>query len=526
MFQLPSCRPPLPPPLLLLLLLPLPLPLQLLLLLPLLLPLQLSAATLHVGSGQPYPSLNAAVAAVQAGDTIEIHDGAYPGGLFFANLKGNAAQWITIRGAAGETVIFEGGSNAIQLTDPAYLHFKNLIFQHQTGNGVNTDDGGSYATPAHHLIFENCTFRDMAASGNNDLLKLSGLDDFEVRNCTFLNGAGGGSGIDMVGCHRGLIRGNYFENMGSNAIQAKGGTEHIRIEANFFKNCGQRTLNLGGSTGLPFFRPDTAHFEAANLQVYSNFIVGSVAAVAYVGAVNVEVVNNTIYLPERWVLRILQETVDPDRFLECGDNSFVNNIVVRNASLSTETNIGPDTRPETFLFSNNLWYHLDNSNWNGPSIPVADPNMIINQNPLLNDPAGGDCHIPANSPAVGAGLGVPKPALDFYRQGFATPRSIGAAEGLPVSGIQSAAAVPGWQLFPNPSPDGRFWLNLELPRHMPVRIDVLDGAGRWLKNVFAGELPAGKSTLPVQVTEAKGLYLLRLTDGKNVWVQKVVVSGG
>lgn len=410
----------------------------------------ISAATLHVGAGHPYPNLSAAVAAVQAGDTIEIHAGTYSGGLFFSNLKGTAAQWISIRGAAGETVVFQGGNNAIQLSDPEYLHFKNLIFQQQTGNGFNTDDGSSYATPAQYIIFEKCTFRDMAVSGNNDLLKLSGLDDFEIRNCTFLNGAAGGSGIDMVGCHRGLIRDNYFENMGSNAIQAKGGTEHIRIEGNFFKNCGQRTLNLGGSTGLAFFRPDTAHFEAANLQVYSNIIIGSVAAVAYVGSVNVEVVNNTIYLPEKWVLRILQETVDPTRFLPCGDNSFVNNLVVRNAGLSTETNIGPNTLPQTFVFSNNFWQHLDNPNWNGPSIPVAEPNSIINQNPLFSDPANSDFHIPANSPAVGTGLAVNAPLLDFYQQGFTSPRSIGAAEGMPVSGVLEQTTSDGFQVFPNP----------------------------------------------------------------------------
>ncbi len=484
---------------------------------------KLQAATLHVGAGQTYPALPAAIATVQAGDTIEIHNGSYPGGLFFANLKGAAAQWITIRGAAGETVIFEGGSNAIQLTDPAYLHFKNLTFQHQTGNGFNTDDGGSYATPAHHIIFENCIFRDMAASGNNDLLKLSGLDDFEIRQCTFLNGAGGGSGVDMVGCHRGVIRGNIFENMGSNAIQAKGGTEHIRIEGNFFKNCGQRTLNLGGSTGLQFFRPDTAHFEAANLQVYANLIVGSVAAVAYVGSVNVEVVNNTIYLPERWVLRILQETVDPDRFLACGDNFFENNIVVRDAGLSTETNIGPNTRPETFAFSNNLWFHTGNPNWNGPSIPAPETNGIINQNPQLPDPANGNCQIPPGSPAVGAGLDVPAPVRDFYGQLYAMARSIGAAEGMPVSGVHGAPAEMSWQVSPNPSA-GLFWISLELPAQTPLRIDLFDRAGRLYAPIFSGTLPGGRHNLPVSVLPASGVFLLQLSTAQKSWTKKVVLT--
>lgn len=88
---------------------------------------QVSAATLHVGPGQTYSNLQSAVAAVQPGDTIEIHAGAYPGGLFFGNLKGTASHWITIRAAAGETVIFEGGGNAIQMSDPAYLHLNGRL---------------------------------------------------------------------------------------------------------------------------------------------------------------------------------------------------------------------------------------------------------------------------------------------------------------------------------------------------------------------------------------------------------------
>ncbi|MDX1911909.1 MAG: hypothetical protein SFV22_10510, partial [Saprospiraceae bacterium] len=148
----------------------------------------LSAATLHIGAGQPYPNLTAAAAVAQPGDTLLLHAGTYPGGLSISNLKGAPDQWITIKNAPGEPVIFDGGTNAVHFIEPAYLHISGLIFQHQTGNGLNMDDGGSYDTPAHHVIFEQCTFRDMSAGGNNDLLKLSGLDHFEVRDCRFLNG--------------------------------------------------------------------------------------------------------------------------------------------------------------------------------------------------------------------------------------------------------------------------------------------------------------------------------------------------
>ena len=190
------------------------------------------------------------------------------------------------------------------------------------------------------------------------------------------------------------------------------GTYDITIADNFFRNGGQRTLNLGGSTGLQFFRPNDAPFEAADIQVFSNIIVGSWAAIAYVGSVRVEVVNNTIYQPENWVIRILQESVDPDRFEECGDNVCCNNIVHLSDGLSTETNIGPNTRPETFIFSNNLWFNQDDYNWSGPNIPVTDVDGIINEAPMFLDPLNDDFLVPINSPAVGIGYDTIEPELD------------------------------------------------------------------------------------------------------------------
>jgi hypothetical protein len=441
----------------------------------------LPAATLHIGPGQPYANLAAAAAVAQPGDTLLLHAATYSGGLFIPNLKGTPNQWITIRNAPGATVIFQGGTNAIQFTDPAYVHIIGLTFQQQTGNGLNVDDGGTYATPAHHLIVERCIFRDMAASGNNDLLKLSGVDHFEVLDCWFQNGAAGGSGIDMVGCHFGKIIGNRFENMGSNAIQCKGGSEQVRIERNFFKNCGQRTLNIGGSTGLAFFRPDTARFEAARVQVFSNVFLGSQAPVAYVGAVEVDVAHNTLYRPERWAIRILQETVDTNRFLPCGHNSFRNNIVVLSNANPTAINIGPNTAPQTFTFSNNLWYHADNPNWAGPNTPVAEPYRVLNQDPLLQDPANGHFAIPPASPAAGRGLPLNEPKLDFFKRLFANPPSIGAVEANPVSSVGGGEADSEGRLFvfPNPAPDGMFWLvfpeNAALVFPLPVVIADLSG---------------------------------------------------
>ena len=478
------------------------------------------AATIHVGLGLPIVSLNDAAEMAMPGDTILVHSGAYMGGYFIANLQGERDRWIYILAAPGETVIYEGGNNAWQFTDAAWLYINGFIFQQQLGNGLNFDDGGTYSTPAHHVIFENCTFRDMNATGNNDLLKLSGVDSFEVRNCLFINGAEGGSGIDMVGCHDGLIINNRFENLGSNSIQAKGGTSNIRIEGNFFKNGGQRAVNLGGSTGLGFFRPLNADYEAANLKVYSNIFIGSVAPVAFVGCINSEVVNNTIYLPEKWVLRILQETVDTTRFEPCGYNSFRNNIVFIDDRVTVECNIGPNTAPETFTFSDNLWFHSENPGWPGPQLPVDDADHIVGADPLFQDVASENFNIAATSPAIGEGQDVNDPILDYEGHPFLTPRSIGAFEGGMTTRVrQEIASEQLFFIYPNPYSD-KFTIQFETIINGNAEINIWSVHG---KKVFSTTSDTGNGSIEIYSPDLlRGIYFVEVSCNTKRTMSKLI----
>lgn len=481
-----------------------------------------NSQVLEVGPGYPYASLAEAADVAVPGATILIHEGTYPGGVFIENLQGTINDWIYIFAAQGESVIFEGGTNAMQFTDAAYLQIHGIIFQHQTGNGVNIDDGGSYETPSHHITIDHCTFRDMNASGNNDLLKLSGIDYFEVRQCTFLNGAAGGSGIDMVGCHDGSIYDNHFENQGSNSIQAKGGTRNIRIEGNLFKNGGARAVNLGGSTGLQFFRPLDAPYESAELKVYSNVFIGSEAPIAFVGTVNTEVVNNTIYLPTKWVMRILQETVDTSRFPPCGYNTFRNNIVYIDNRVNVECNIGPNTAPETFTFSNNLWFHSENGFWLGPDLPATDEDNIIGEDPLFENTSSDNFALLENSPAIGNGLDVSEPGIDFALKWFLSPRSIGAHEGGKITGIENIISSKENQFtaFPNPANE-----ILTISLNAPVEKGILSLVSITGKNEIRKELGTKEKSQTIQFTiptDLHGIYMLIL-EGKGIHDSQMII---
>jgi len=390
-------------------------------------------------AGSPFATIERAAQAALPGTAIRVHAGTYAGGQFIGDLAGTLPAPIWIGGAPGEArPVLDGGANAVQFSRVRYLVVHDLEIRNSTANGINTDDGGDVADPeaTRHVVFRNLYIHHIGTGGNNDCLKLSGVNDYFVLDSEIAFCSAGGSGIDHVGCHAGLIAGNYFHDTGSNAIQTKGGSEDIEIRGNRIVNGGQRALNIGGSTGFEFFRPPLStsqpNFEARDIRVTANVIEGSVAPLAFVGAVDSLAAHNTIVAPTNWLLRILQETPTsspPYPFLPCGNNTVAGNIFYFDRSdLSTYVNIGPDTAPGTFVFSRNLWYAYDNPAQSQPNLPVAETGGIVGQDPLFLDALAGDYRLTTGSPAAFSGLPIAGVSTDFRGARYAPAPSRGAFE--------------------------------------------------------------------------------------------------
>jgi len=241
-------------------------------------------------------------------------------------------------------------------------------------------------------------------TGNADGIKLSGLTDFTVENFTIRNWGGGGSGIDMVGCHEGKITGCELEHRGAEAtntgIQCKGGTRDIMISGCRFKDAGRRGVNIGGSTGMPYFRPQPPPgYEAKNITIEHCTFIGGNAAVAFVGVDGAMVRYNTIYRPRRWVLRILQET-RAEGFVPSRNGAFAHNLIVwRRDELHSHANIGPNTAPDTFTFESNWWYCEDAAGQSRPNLPTAEREGVYGRDPMFVDAEKDDLTVRDRSPA-------------------------------------------------------------------------------------------------------------------------------
>ncbi|MDB4455966.1 right-handed parallel beta-helix repeat-containing protein [bacterium] len=333
------------------------------------------SSAVHVSNRK---ELDAALQVAKPGTTILLAPGNYQGGLSARNLRGEKGKPITIAGAQRDKPpVFTGGTTGLHLIDPQYVELRNFVISDASANGINVDDGGSFDSPAQHVKLSGLIVRDIGGQGNRDGIKFSGVRDFRIENCRVERWGDGGSAIDMVGCHDGLVSACELEHREqlhtANGVQAKGGSEGIAIRRCHFKNAGGRGVNLGGSTGADYFRPADAKFEAADLTVADCFFEGSMAPIAFVGVAGASVRNNTILRPRRWIARILQENTQP-HLGRCRDGHFERNFVAfRSDELHIAVNVGASTQKDAFRFVGNEWLSLDGGSASSKLLPFPIP---------------------------------------------------------------------------------------------------------------------------------------------------------
>lgn len=287
---------------------------------------------------------------------------------------------------------FTGGNVAIHGSQCSKLTLRNLTIRGQKDNGLNFDDGGANAqvnstsktqTDTHQILLENLSISEIGPKGNHDGIKCSGIQQLIIRKCQFVGW--GGQGIDLVGCHQVLIDECDLEGKdgfsASAGVQIKGGSSEVTIQMCRFKDAGERPINVGGSTGLEYFRPKGAKAEATQIVIRENQIEGSSCGVAFVGVNEALFERNSIRNPTRWLIRILQENTNSG-FTPCS------NVVIREnqfqfqrKDLREDVNIGPGTSPETFRFINNRWTASDVPERSKPRLPVAEEGGVYGSNP-------------------------------------------------------------------------------------------------------------------------------------------------
>lgn len=317
-------------------------------------------------------SLRDTLRQLKSGMTLKIAPGDYPGGHHIQDVRQLTVEALDSQ----QPPHFKGGANAWHFSRCQDLTVRHLRISGQTANGLNLDDGGVSDHATTGITLEHLEISEIGPTGNHDGIKCSGLDRLTIRHCTI--SGWGGQGIDMVGCHQSLITDcRFIGKSGFSAtagVQTKGGSSEVTIEKCLFVNAGERPLNIGGSTGLSFFRPAGAKYEAKQIVVRDNTIEGGLCAAAFVGVDGATFIGNAIRYPKKWIFRVLQET-NAAEFAPCRNVLVTGNtIVFRRDQVHTEINIGGGTQPESFRFEGNHWLAEDHPQLSKPQLPSKEAN--------------------------------------------------------------------------------------------------------------------------------------------------------
>ncbi|MDA7881401.1 right-handed parallel beta-helix repeat-containing protein [Akkermansiaceae bacterium] len=347
-----------------------------------LLPLPLlGGETIHVSNNE---ELEQALSRLKPHTILRINDGEYRGGW---SVRGIDHLTVTIGKSKSMGPRFVGGKTAWHFSKCNNLKITGFYCDGQSINGINIDDGGDYANPTKNVTVSGMTISNIGPRGNTDALKCSGIDKLTITKCRFEGW--GGQAIDLVGCHKSSITDCRFEGKEgftqASGTQFKGGCEDITLENCSFKNAGTRPINVGGSTGLAYFRPPGAKFEARRITIRNNTIRGSLCAVAFTGVDGAEFTRNLVIYPEKWILRILQETSEPG-FPPCRKVDFHHNVIVyKKSQVRVPANVGANTAPGTFTFHNNLWFASDSPKESKPVLPTRETDGLYLIDPGLEN---------------------------------------------------------------------------------------------------------------------------------------------
>lgn len=332
-----------------------------------------------------------ALRSARRGDTVALAPGTYRGDIYVENLEG-----VTIRSAdPAARAVIEGGSRGMQLIAPIDVTIQSLVISRPLKNGLILDDAGR-ERPARGIRIEGVSVQSIVERGNNDGIKLAGVRDVVIRNVVVESWGTEGSGIDFVGVHHALVENVFLRHLeiaaGGTGIRVKGGSKAIVIRANRIELAAGRGrgIQAGGHTSPQFFRfaDGDRGYEAANVVMAGNVVIGGGAALAWVNIDGGVAHHNVVFRPGTWVLRILNENIGQP-IVATRNGRILDNRIAFDGSgrgFNSAVNVGEATHPESFSFARNVWLNLSNPTPEGsrPRLPVGERGGTYGGGPAPN----------------------------------------------------------------------------------------------------------------------------------------------
>jgi parallel beta-helix repeat protein len=390
------------------------------------------SSTRCVGSGQEYTTIQAAVTAAQAGDTVWVFDGTYQG--FQVTRSGTAAAPIVIRAVGTGAVISTASSTSdgVFLSNVSYVTIQGFVIQNMPQRCVSARNG-SPTSPMKGLTIVGNSCTNAGREGFYLSQASASLVQGNTITNTGMDGADRGHGIYLAnaGSDNTTLKGNRISGMnapdsagihmnGDLSVGGDGLISGVTIEGNVIFNGEQNGISMDG---------------VQDSTIQNNLIYGIARNAirgfdedAAAGPKNLHIVNNTLIGGSGWAVKLSEDL---------GGHVVFNNILLSSSSgalciAATGTTSDYNAVVDR-MSSNNESSVVSLSSWR--SATGNDSHSFVSSSSALFVSGGtSDYHLKSGAPAIDAGTAslasVAAPSTDVT--GLSRPRGskldIGAYE--------------------------------------------------------------------------------------------------
>jgi parallel beta-helix repeat protein len=367
-----------------------------------------------VGSGQEYTTIQAAVTAAQAGDTVWVFDGTYQG--FQVTRSGTASSPIVIRTVGTGAIISTASSTSdgVFLSNVSYVTVQGFVIQNMPQRCVSARNG-SPTSPMKGLTIVGNSCSNAGREGFYLSQVSASLVEGNTITNTGLDGADRGHGIYLAnaGSDNTTLRGNRISGMnapdsagihmnGDLSIGGDGLISGVTIEGNVIFNGDQNGISMDGVQ-------DSTIQNNLIYAIARNAVRGFDEDAA-AGPKNLHIVNNTLIGGSGWAVKLSEDL---------GGHVVFNNILLSSSSgalciAATGTTSDYNAVIDR-LSTNNEGSIVTLAAWRAATGNDAH-SLVASSTALFVAPASGDYHLKSGVSAIDAGAAivgsVPAPATD------------------------------------------------------------------------------------------------------------------